>query len=207
VTHYETLGIAPDATAETVRAAYLAKARVLHPDRVVGRDPVAVAEADAAMRAVNAAWAELRLPASRRRYDERVGLRPRAGAPVAATAAHPAPAPAAPGPSGAWHIGSRLVLATGLAIVCVLVVAGAVVLIGRAVVGSPEPAGNERVVGVPAPGACVVLDGSGLREVGCREPHDARVAVVGTPGLDCPAATTAVDVVPYVTRVCLRPDE
>jgi hypothetical protein len=60
-THYEVLGVAPDAGAAEVRRAYLAMARRHHPDRDGG---------DAArMRRVNEAWATLGDPARRREYD------------------------------------------------------------------------------------------------------------------------------------------
>jgi curved DNA-binding protein CbpA len=61
VTHYEVLGVAPAAPLAEVRRAYVALARVHHPDRVGG---------DAArMQAINAAWATLSDPARRARYD------------------------------------------------------------------------------------------------------------------------------------------
>jgi hypothetical protein len=58
---YEVLGVAPSAPAAEVRQAYVALAREHHPDREGG---------DAAtMRSVNEAWATLRDPARRARYD------------------------------------------------------------------------------------------------------------------------------------------
>jgi hypothetical protein len=65
--HYEVLGIAPDAAPSEVRQAYLALARVHHPDRS-GGDP-------ARMRAVNEAWTVLGDPERRRRYDLERGHR------------------------------------------------------------------------------------------------------------------------------------
>ena len=59
--HYEVLGIAPDAAPAEVRQAYLALARVHHPDRS-GGDP-------GRMRALNEAWAVLGDPERRRQYD------------------------------------------------------------------------------------------------------------------------------------------
>lgn len=60
-THYDVLGVPPDASAAEVHAAYLALARRHHPD-VGGGD-------DARMRAVNAAWAALGDAQRRARYD------------------------------------------------------------------------------------------------------------------------------------------
>ncbi len=71
--HYDVLGIAPDADATVVRRAYLALARRHHPDS--GGDAMV-------MRAVNEAWATLGDPAKRAVYDRR----------------HRAPAPAPPTP-------------------------------------------------------------------------------------------------------------
>jgi hypothetical protein len=60
-THYEVLGVAPDAAPAEVRRAYLTLARRHHPDRAGG---------DAArMRTINDAWATLGDPARRRQYD------------------------------------------------------------------------------------------------------------------------------------------
>ncbi|MDP1821212.1 MAG: DnaJ domain-containing protein [Acidimicrobiales bacterium] len=61
-THYEVLGVAPDADAAELRRAYVEQARQHHPDRVGGN-------ADR-MRAVNEAWAVLGDPGRRQQYDE-----------------------------------------------------------------------------------------------------------------------------------------
>jgi hypothetical protein len=58
--HYDTLGVEPGATAEEIRAAYLAGARDAHPD--IGGDA-------ARMRALNEAWSVLGHPARRSAYD------------------------------------------------------------------------------------------------------------------------------------------
>ncbi|MCY4257367.1 MAG: J domain-containing protein [bacterium] len=61
MTHYEVLGVAPSATPEALRRAYLNQARRWHPDRPSGDSEQ--------MRAVNEAWTTLRNPLSRRAYD------------------------------------------------------------------------------------------------------------------------------------------
>jgi len=61
VTHYDVLGVAPDAPPDELHDAYVALARRHHPDRS-GGDAVR-------MRAINAAWATLGDPARRARYD------------------------------------------------------------------------------------------------------------------------------------------
>lgn len=66
-TLYEVLGVAPDASAEELRAAHRERVRRLHPD-------VASGEA-AAMRALNEAWAILSDPERRAAYDRSSGGR------------------------------------------------------------------------------------------------------------------------------------
>lgn len=64
LTHYEVLGVAPDADGETIRAAYRKLARETHPD-VGGNNDDFVA--------VAAAWAVLSDPDARARYDGGLG--------------------------------------------------------------------------------------------------------------------------------------
>lgn len=64
VDHYEILGIAPSADQRTVRAAYLARMRAVHPD-LVPHD----AQAQRTARQLNAAYEVLSDPERRRRYD------------------------------------------------------------------------------------------------------------------------------------------
>jgi hypothetical protein len=80
VSHYDVLGVAPDADASTIRRAYVELARQHHPDRTGG---------DAArMRAVNDAWATLSDPARRAGYDLSL-VRPAVGAPPVAPPSPP----------------------------------------------------------------------------------------------------------------------
>lgn len=67
--HYETLGVPPSADGATLRAAYLAKAREVHPDRHVSDPAASQAKAARAMQQVNEAWAVLGNPTLRSRYD------------------------------------------------------------------------------------------------------------------------------------------
>ncbi len=68
-THYEVLGVNPQADATTVRRAYVAKARVYHPDFHVAASAEVRAHAEEQMRIINAAWAVLGSHSSRARYD------------------------------------------------------------------------------------------------------------------------------------------
>lgn len=72
MTPYEVLGVDPDATAESIRRAYIAQARRHHPDRHRSEGPAAAAAAEDRMRAVNEAWAVLGDPAQRNDYDRRL---------------------------------------------------------------------------------------------------------------------------------------
>jgi molecular chaperone DnaJ len=69
-TLYELLDVDPGATTAEVRAAYLVKARALHPDRHGGDSPAEMAVAQRRMQEVNAAWTVLSDPRGRREYDE-----------------------------------------------------------------------------------------------------------------------------------------
>ena len=73
VTHYQALGVAPDASPEDIRRAYLRLAREHHPDRhAAAGTPAGRDGAEARMREVNAAWAVLGDEARRADYDRRV---------------------------------------------------------------------------------------------------------------------------------------
>ncbi len=98
-THYEVLGVAPDADTEAIRRAYVVVAKANHPDRRQRDDPPRRARAEERMRAANAAWHVLRDPQRRAEYDQ--SLRS-PGKGHATTASPPSPAP-----TGASRVGSR----------------------------------------------------------------------------------------------------
>lgn len=91
VSLYDVLGAKPDASAEELRRAFVAKARRYHPDRHVGADPSARREAERRMSEITEAWSVLSDPQRRRHYD--LGL----GDPVARGGR--GRAPGSPGPS------------------------------------------------------------------------------------------------------------
>ena len=87
MTHYEVLGVRPDATEQEIRRAYRRLALLHHPDKQAAAGAAEAEQARLRMQSVNAAWAVLRDPARRRAYD--AGLRAETG---------PAPPPRAPRP-------------------------------------------------------------------------------------------------------------
>lgn len=72
VDHYEALGVSPDSSIDEIRRAYLAAARVSHPD-FHDQDDAARIAAEDRMRELNRAWECLSDPTRRARYD--MGLR------------------------------------------------------------------------------------------------------------------------------------
>ena len=68
-THYDTLGVQPEADAASVRRAYLAQARRHHPDFHVQDGPAARNAAEEQMRSINSAWHILGDSHRRARYD------------------------------------------------------------------------------------------------------------------------------------------
>lgn len=67
--HYDVLGVSTTATAEEIRAAYLALARRHHPDRLGDASPADRAQSAARMARINEAWSVLSDPTRRRVYD------------------------------------------------------------------------------------------------------------------------------------------
>lgn len=68
-TLYEVLRVAPDASHEELRRAYLVQAREHHPDRHRASGDGAAAAAEDRMRRINQAWEVLGDPLRRRNYD------------------------------------------------------------------------------------------------------------------------------------------
>jgi curved DNA-binding protein CbpA len=98
-THYELLGLRPDASQDEIRAAYRALARRHHPDTQHGADPATADRSRHTMAALNAAWAVLGDPVRRQAYDAALG---RPGASVAG-GAHARPMGASNRPSRDWQ--------------------------------------------------------------------------------------------------------
>lgn len=104
-THYDTLGVTPSASTSEIRKAYLRRARALHPDRQLDRNPTDSRKAEQAMQQVNVAWNVLSDTKKKSAYDAR--LRP-----TAAQASSPATSAGATSPPRvatrpAPHAGAR----------------------------------------------------------------------------------------------------
>lgn len=92
--HYEVLGVRPEAPLWEIELAYKGRRSQYHPDRYTAGDEVAVAWATAKMQAVNKAYAVLKDPGQRERFDNsRATARP---SPRPAPEATPTKAPAPP---------------------------------------------------------------------------------------------------------------
>lgn len=79
--HYDLLGVDPDASGEEIRTAYRRLARRLHPDLQPQSDRAAITHAQERMATVTAAYAVLADPARRQAYDLALG-RPHRRQPV-----------------------------------------------------------------------------------------------------------------------------
>ena len=177
-THYDVLGIAADADAAQIRAAYRRAARAHHPDTHGEASAGRMAE-------VNHAWQVLQDSARRREYDR--SLRgPSAGS--RADVRLPDREPAVPfveprhnplaryqdPPRFPWRfMGVMLVL--GIAFV----------VVGVLTAGDPVPTIVDNVL---QPGDCVIIDVNGdAVERLCTEPHDGTIEALVPTGESCSA--------------------
>src|SRR5947208_11482863 len=72
--HYETLGIPKEASAERIKRSYRKLVKIYHPDQFPSRSRVQ-AEAEKRMRDINVAYSVLSKPLSRMRYDVKLNVR------------------------------------------------------------------------------------------------------------------------------------
>lgn len=215
-THYEALGVSATADTPTIRAAYLAKARVHHPDRNLDAAPAAGARAARSMREANAAWAVLGDPNARRDYDSSLAAARRVAA--ARAASRPAaPAPTQPrrvasSASEPWlvedegldlhdRLGCSIRVLPTIAIFVLLL--GIFVFTAFATTKSNDAPISRVSVDDLLPGDCVLV-GAVLETVACTSRHDAVVVSIASMSRGCPVSTAIYTLDP--TRVaCLRP--
>jgi molecular chaperone DnaJ len=187
-THYETLGVRPDATAAEIRAAYLTRARQQHPD-VSGP----VAASSGSMVELNHAYQVLRRDHTRAEYDRQLR---RPSAPTTAEPEAPPygfdddgePIP----PSPASRAVTRILTPGGPArmpwkLMAVAAVLGSIViLVSAAFVQSPK---DEAPDGILRVGSCVSVEPNGdVREVACGPDAELVVRLLIPTDATCPSA-------------------
>ncbi len=215
-THYGALGVSATADTSTIRAAYLAKARVHHPDRNLDAPAAARARSAGAMREANAAWAVLGDASARREYDSSLAAMRRVAAPRAA------PRPAAPASSQPYRVappgrppwtvddedldlhgrlGCSIRVLPTIAIFVLLL--GIFVFTAFASTKSDEAPGGRLSSYELLAGDCVLV-GAVFDPVPCTAPHDAEVVSIVGMARGCPAGT-AVYAIDVALVACLRP--
>lgn len=187
-THYETLGVRPDATAAEIRAAYLTRARQQHPD-VAGP----VAATSASMAELNHAYQVLRRDHTRAEYDRqlrRPSLPPTAEPEAAPSGFDDAGEPIPPSPGS--RAATRILSPGGPArmpwkLMGVAAVLGSIViLVSAAFVQSPK---DEPPDGILRVGSCVAVEPNGdVREVACGPEAELVVRLLIPTDATCPSA-------------------
>ena len=172
MTHYERLGVRPDATSDELRDAYRRAARAAHPDRHGTSSSARMAE-------VNEAWRILGDAARRGAYDESLAgppLRPSPrGVPVPGPVP-PAPMPPVPPGRVPWRF-----------LLCMAAAGIGIVLIGAMFTDPADPAVPD---GILRAGDCVVVGATfDVAEVRCDGAHDAVVQALVPFDQTCPTGT------------------
>jgi curved DNA-binding protein CbpA len=164
VTHYDVLGVRPDASTAQIRAAFRRLARAHHPDT----SPSGSAES---LAPINEAWRVLGDPVSRHAYDRSL----RAAASSAAPEQPADPVLVAPAESTfPWRF------LMGLAVVGIVFA-----LVGVFTYKPSKPGPPDNVLTV---GSCVVVQDNGdAIEVNCESQHDGVVRSLLGEGQHCPA--------------------
>ena len=205
--HYEVLGVAPTASGDEVRKAYLHRARLLHPDRSQGLPPERAAAMARAMQDVNEAWRVLRAPASRAAYDQRLAGRARPGPrPNGARAAGWGdvdldPTPYYQRPEG--MVDPSVSVVRSLPWIAALVVLGVIFVFTAFAGGAGE---DTRRSSSDLVGKCVQSQaGVGVVEVPCDARNEGRVDLVVNRQSQCPTDSIVRSVPGEGTWVCLRP--
>ena len=198
-THYDVLGVRPDATTAAIRAAFVEKARALHPDGYGGRPDAELDAARRGMQDVNEAWRVLRDPVLRAAYDR---LLQEAPTQAKARVAHPATAPRddaldRPYPRRPAEPGDVTVAIVRAAPWVAVLVVLAVIFVFTAFARN----GDDRETLI---GKCISTASGPAREVPCSAPNDGEVVDIVQASSGCTGGSVA-KVVPGGTWYCLRP--
>jgi hypothetical protein len=200
--------VAPDATQDQVRQAYLRLALQHHPDRLVDAGDEQRRTAADRMAEVNEAWAVLGDEGRRLRYDQelvRAGATSTAEDPLAHLVRRQRPVHDVEG--GADLDGQQPPAWVRVAPLLVILGVLAAIVVFTAYAGDDEPSGRQAVqtaTEVPV-GTCVTLPPTGeVVEVECGRPSDGTVAlIVGFPQ-PCPVPLLAVPRPEQRETLCLR---
>lgn len=175
-THYEVLGVSPDAPTSAIRSSYRARARLHHPDRGEGgADGVTMAD-------VNEAYRVLKDPARRALYDRSLAT----GRATADTVEAPVddvtvgrPRRSNPlSPEGPARYPWKAMLVVGL-------VGSLLVLVSAAM---SDPPGEEVPDGIIRTNSCIAIEPNGdAREVACTGEGDLVVELLIPLDARCPA--------------------
>ena len=195
-THYDVLGVRPDASLEELRRAYYDRARQLHPDGLVEtRDDGG--DTGRLMQDVNEAWRVLRDPASRAAYDESLRAAP---PPVRARPAPRVVDPDRAYPRRAARPGDLSVaLVRAVPWIAVLVVLGAIFVFTAF---ARNESSSDDVIG-----RCIDASAGGTpTRVACDQPNDGRVVLVVERQNRCPSGSDPLAVAGG-DWYCLRPPD
>jgi hypothetical protein len=196
-THYDVLGIPPDADQAHIRVAYVARARELHPDSVAaspGATGSPGSPGDHSMAELNRSYEVLRSPASRLAYDRALRSGGAVDAdPTGADSDDWAPEFEESGPqSPGARLAGRVLTPTGPArmpwklMAVAALIGSVVVLVGAALA---EPSAVETPDGILQVGSCVTIEANGdAREIACSEAPDRVVRRLLPTGSTCPPA-------------------
>jgi hypothetical protein len=213
-TLYELLDVDPGATTAEVRAAYLVKARALHPDRHGGESAADMAVAQRRMQEVNAAWTVLSDPRGRREYDASLA----ASAARAASDAGPDTAPGAHPQAVPWErveLAPRAPTSAVLQlirigpVVLLLAVLGAIFVFTAFAMGgsSVDIPAFPRDDELPSTGDCIEVAAE-IEVVSCDAPNSGRITAVEA-GADAESTCSARGDVPLRVDdsavLCVRP--
>lgn len=175
--HYQVLDVAREASAEEIRAAYLRRARALHPDRWTDRPDADRKRAERAMQDVNEAWRVLGDASARARYDR--GVSPSPPRPASSTRPPVPPRPprrpvdgVPPEPVGANAPSAWMAALAGVAPYAILAAVGLAIFVVTAFAGGDDTPSSQQ----PDEPVCVEIPASGVPvSVPCEGDHDGYV--------------------------------
>ncbi len=197
MSHYEVLGVPTSATDEDVRTAYLARARLLHPDRSLDVSAQEMHRRHRQMQEVNEAWRVLGHPGRRHRYDLSRGGGDR-GASPASTRAVDADLDRATGLDGPVDGPARML--RGLPWLLLLAVLGAIFVFTAYASGGRDVSGT-----ADDDGTCVVVTPGPVAQPEACGRQGSRLVVASVTGSrPCPGGTERLQPIDRAGALCLE---